>query len=285
MTEEDVKPMSSVLKDASPSFSLFTTLRFTSPNLTKSQSQISKADVPLLDRHIERLKEAHAHFLLRDGDIWGSWPGDEIVWTTLRAALQRKEEQEKGDWRVSIRSRSRMPCSIVFQLMAKVRLLLHKGARIEVQVLPAPADAPPFSLMFPPASPFTPRALVLDPYITDLGDQSEVELDWRRHKTTHREIYDQATARGGPSHPEVLLHTCDRLLETATSNIALHLPGNKDESEWITPALNGDAVFLNGVVRRELLERGLIREGNVTVNDFERCRLEGRRIIGFNGLR
>lgn len=44
------------------------------------------------------------------------------------------------------------------------------------------------------------------------------------------------------------------------------------------------AVFLDGVVRQELLARGDIREGAVTVDDFERCKREGRPVIGFNGL-
>ena len=83
--------------------------------------------------------------------------------------------------------------------------------------------------------------------------------------------------------------------------------GGKTDQEgvWVTPKLDpnldqdmqevsaveakggrkGKAVFLDGVVRQELLYRGMIQEGEVTVQDFERCKAEGRPIIGFNGLR
>lgn len=78
--------------------------------------------------------------------------------------------------------------------------------------------------------------------------------------------------------------------------------------EWITPLLcpplstisnsrsldSGDeeiaadeavAVFLDGVVRQELLSRGMIKEGVVTIDDFELCKRVKRPVVGFNGLR
>jgi branched-subunit amino acid aminotransferase/4-amino-4-deoxychorismate lyase len=105
------------------------------------------------------------------------------------------------------------------------------------------------------------------------------------YKTTQREVYDSAFLRGGSSHPEVLLHTATHLLETTTSNIALHIPARNGEADWLTPRLQGESPFLDGVVRRELLKRGLIREGEVQVEDWERCKMEGRGVVGFNGLR
>jgi hypothetical protein len=83
----------------------------------------------------------------------------------------------------------------------------------------------------------------------------------------------------------------------------------EDEGEWVTPRLSpasrpdggsasaggahqgdpGDpqalAVFLDGVVRQELIARGVMREGEVSVGDWEMCRREGRPVVGFNGLR
>lgn len=84
-----------------------------------------------------------------------------------------------------------------------------------------------------------------------------------------------------PCHPEVLLHTSTHLLETTTSNIAILSPSG----QWITPSISSSTPLLNGVVRRFLLESGVIEEGELTLADFERVKAEGGRIIGFNGLR
>lgn len=54
----------------------------------------------------------------------------------------------------------------------------------------------------------------------------------------------------------------------------------------MTPYLDRQQLpFLNGVMRQRLLEDGVIREGEVTVDDWETVKREGRRVIGFNGLR
>jgi branched-subunit amino acid aminotransferase/4-amino-4-deoxychorismate lyase len=136
--------------------------------------------------------------------------------------------------------------------------------------------------------------LILDPHATALEDT--LDRDVWLYKTTQRAHYDAASVRGGPSHPEVLLHTPTHLLETATSNVALRLPlppkgdaAGASEHEWVTPCLAETRPFLDGTVRQELLERGVIREGEVTVEDWERCRVESKGgvvvVVGFNGLR
>jgi hypothetical protein len=138
--------------------------------------------------------------------------------------------------------------------------------------------------------------LILDPRATSLEDT--LDRDTWLYKTTQRAHYDAASVRGGPSHPEVLLHTSTHLLETATSNVALRLPlplpPNKDaagklEYEWVTPCLTETRPFLDGTVRQELLERGVIREGEVTIEDWKTCRVESKEgevvVVGFNGLR
>jgi branched-subunit amino acid aminotransferase/4-amino-4-deoxychorismate lyase len=88
-------------------------------------------------------------------------------------------------------------------------------------------------------------------------------------------------------HPEVILHDGAHLLETVTSNIAIHMPtSNPDEPEWVTPRLETHSrPFLHGVMRRYLLERGIVREDDITVANWEEARRDGRRVIGFNGLR
>jgi len=84
------------------------------------------------------------------------------------------------------------------------------------------------------------------------------------------------------ANKEILLHTSAHLLETATSNIAIE----SERGEWITPKLDrGETPFLDGVMRRYLLDQGLIQEGKLGVEDFKNAKREERRVIGFNGLR
>lgn len=42
---------------------------------------------------------------------------------------------------------------------------------------------------------------------------------------------------------------------------------------------------MDGVMRQYLLAEGVIREEDLTVDDWEEAKREGRRVIGFNGLR
>jgi branched-subunit amino acid aminotransferase/4-amino-4-deoxychorismate lyase len=84
------------------------------------------------------------------------------------------------------------------------------------------------------------------------------------------------------ANKEILLHTSTRLLETATSNIAIQT----ETGEWITPRLNRTKTpFLDGVMRRYLLDQGSIKEGELGIEDYENAKSEGTRVIGFNGLR
>jgi branched-subunit amino acid aminotransferase/4-amino-4-deoxychorismate lyase len=84
------------------------------------------------------------------------------------------------------------------------------------------------------------------------------------------------------ANKEILLRTSTYLLETATSNIAIQA----ETGEWITPILDREKTpFLDGVMRRYLLVQGSIREGELSVEDYEKAKREGRRIVGFNGLR
>ncbi|WVQ98850.1 hypothetical protein IAU59_005981 [Kwoniella sp. CBS 9459] len=330
--ETQTQPQTQIPRSkAGPPAALFTTLRYTSPALDEATLPIEKSSIPLLHYHIERLREAHAYFAKRDGQsVWGEWVGDDNVWNALKQALEDKEKAVRGDWRV--------------------RVVLHPGSRLEVQVVPAPKDAGPFQLLPTSSSSIpisthaqenereqpTTRPLVLDPVDTDLFAESPDELDLRLYKTTDRAIYDNAYARGGTLfgpevHPEVLLHTALHVLETTTSNIAvlpaLILPSGSrasaprssrdlsDDRKWLTPRLvnhqnstwpdspegdderdgksenhrrgrgRGRAAFLNGVMRRYLLDAGIIEECDITVDDIRQIWKDGGRIIGFNGLR
>lgn len=93
-----------------------------------------------------------------------------------------------------------------------------------------------------------------------------------------------ARLSAGDMYPEVVLHTeAGVLLEGTTSNIALQDPST---GQWLTPALGGaEGQMLAGTVRAELLEKGAVKEARLTVGDWERARVEGWRVIGFNGVR
>ena len=138
------------------------------------------------------------------------------------------------------------------------------------------------------------RPLILDPEKTEISSETEEQVDARMYKTTNRAIYDEASARARmftqfslsladvKANKEILLRTSSHLLETATSNIAIQT----GRGEWITPKLDrGETPFLDGVMRRYLLDQGLIKEGELSVEDLEKARRAGRRVIGFNGLR
>ncbi|WWD16023.1 hypothetical protein CI109_100448 [Kwoniella shandongensis] len=244
---------------------IFTTMRFTSPSVGQPTLPITKEVIPLLDLHAERLREAHAYFSKRDEGRWAEWVGDEALWDTVRGKLEEKEKEERGDWRV--------------------RVVVHPSGDVEVQVVPAPAGCGPFILLPSEGPSSSTRPLVLDPRSAKISTENQEELDLRLYKTTNRQMYDRAYERGAtisPAHPEVLLHTRSHLLETTTSNIAIQIP----TIGWMTPRLSkNETPFLNGVMRRYLLQQGVVKEGELRMEDFIRAKRQGWRVIGFNGLR
>jgi len=65
---------------------------------TDSKIKVEEGMIPLWAYHLRRLKEAHAHFVKRDGEEkWGIWPGDEAVWGNV---MEKLESVDKGDYRV-----------------------------------------------------------------------------------------------------------------------------------------------------------------------------------------
>jgi para-aminobenzoate synthetase/4-amino-4-deoxychorismate lyase len=80
------------------------------------------------------------------------------------------------------------------------------------------------------------------------------------HKTTHRAMYTDAMQ---PECDDVVLWTADgTVTETTLGNIVVEIAGRK-----ITPPV--DAGLLAGTFREELLERGDIVEGRVTLEDLK----------------
>jgi len=77
----------------------------------------------------------------------------------------------------------------------------------------------------------------------------------------------------------------DLVSETSFANFAVFLPVDGHAARWLTPEENEASPFLPGVMRRHLLEQGIVRTGKITVSDLRRWVKENRRVIGMNGLR
>jgi para-aminobenzoate synthetase/4-amino-4-deoxychorismate lyase len=141
--------------------------------------------------------------------------------------------------------------------LARLRLLLdaHGELRIEIGEFPAPRSGS--GLVF---------ALARDPVSRD-----DVFLF---HKTTRREVYDRAAAQSPGAFDVLLRNEQGELTEFTRGNVVLEIDGRK-----LTPAL--DCGLLDGCLRREWLEHGLIEEARLTRDDLERA----RRVWFINSLR
>ncbi len=129
---------------------------------------------------------------------------------------------------------------------ARLRLTVTRDAQCTVEVEPAPAP-----IERPPAV-----RLATDPV-----DASDV---WLCHKTTHRAVYD-AQRRAHPDAWDVILwNTRGELTETTIGNLVLELDG-----ALVTPARH--CGLLNGILRRELLAKGTLREQVLTRDDLARA--------------
>ena len=99
---------------------------------------------------------------------------------------------------------------------------------------------------------------------------------WLRHKTTRRGAYLRAQAgRDDPTLFDVLMHNeRGELTESTIGNVVIELDGR-----LVTPAaISG---LLPGTMRAELLDRGVIVEGTVSINRLD----PDRRLWIINGVR
>jgi len=84
------------------------------------------------------------------------------------------------------------------------------------------------------------------------------------HKTTHREVYEQALAEW-PDYDDVLLwNEKQEITESCIANIVVELDGKR-----LTPPVQ--CGLLAGIYRSWLLEREEIKEAIITVHDLSRC--------------
>ncbi len=89
-----------------------------------------------------------------------------------------------------------------------------------------------------------------------------------RHKTTRRQVYEQALAAARQVHPEVedviLLNERGEVTELTIGNLVVELDGGR----WTPPLSCG---LLPGTLRAELLDRGEVAERVLTVPDLRRA--------------
>ncbi len=124
----------------------------------------------------------------------------------------------------------------------RIRLLLGRDGRVRVEQMPLARSAEPVNVMLAPGP----------------VDPDDV---WLFHKTTKREVYERARL-DRPDAEEVLLWNPDRqLTEATTSNLVVAL-----RNERVTPPVR--CGLLAGTFRAELLARGEVREGIITVDDL-----------------
>ena len=92
-------------------------------------------------------------------------------------------------------------------------------------------------------------------------DRSDVRL---YHKTTDRTMYDRALALAPAAFDVVLWNADGEVTELTRGNLVV-----QKGDERVTPAI--DCGLLAGTLRAELLDRGEIREGVITVEDLRRA--------------
>ena len=82
------------------------------------------------------------------------------------------------------------------------------------------------------------------------------------HKTTHREVYEQAGREVPDGTEAVLFNAYGELTESTIANLALRIDGI-----WYTPPLNSGC--LPGIYRRQLIEDGTLVERILPVSALD----------------
>jgi len=138
----------------------------------------------------------------------------------------------------------------------KIRLLVSRSGAVKAQAIKLDTKKPGFADLPLAASPVDPANRFL------------------YHKTTNREIYNQAL-RARPGYQDVLLYNHrSQITESTIANIALEKNG-----EFLTPPVS--CGLLPGVYRSLMLEQGVIRESVLSIQDV----LDNPRIFLMNGVR
>lgn len=138
----------------------------------------------------------------------------------------------------------------------KVRLTISQAGEIQCAAAPLAENAPqPLALAVAPA----PIA------------SSDVFLF---HKTTHRQVYDDARAACPDADDVLLWNERGEVTEALTNNVAVKLAG-----EWFTPPV--PCGLLAGTLRAQLLEEGQLRERVILLEELR----QAEELAVFNSVR
>ncbi|MCB1825059.1 MAG: aminotransferase class IV, partial [Candidatus Competibacteraceae bacterium] len=130
----------------------------------------------------------------------------------------------------------------------KIRLLLDRNGAFTLEAIPLTREASP-----PPVRIGLAQAPV------------DSHVVWLYHKTTRREIYDDARASRPDCDEVILWNERGELTEASTANLVLDLNGER----FTPPVTSG---LLAGTFRDRLLAAGHIRERILTLTDLRAAR-------------
>jgi len=142
----------------------------------------------------------------------------------------------------------------------RVRLLLSHNGKITIQ-------STPLTPLVPPGQTWCVRLAHLP------VDSSDVFL---RNKTTLRKIYDDFLSEKGSANDVLLWNEKKEITETCFANIAVRWSAT---GTWFTPPVS--CGLLAGTMREELLEKGIIKERVITIQEI----LSSHEIILLNSVR
>jgi para-aminobenzoate synthetase/4-amino-4-deoxychorismate lyase len=136
-------------------------------------------------------------------------------------------------------------CKLRFEIPVRIRLLLDKDGKFEIQnVEMKRQDAA--------------STLVLAKHSVDSGDV------FLYHKTTNRAVYEKAKADFPEADDVLLFNERGEVTESCIANVVVELEGRK-----VTPPVS--CGLLAGTFRGELLEQGKIEERVISLDDLKRA--------------
>ncbi|EGG07318.1 uncharacterized protein MELLADRAFT_71694 [Melampsora larici-populina 98AG31] len=219
-------------------FELLTTMLY-DPNQDPS--------LPLLERHLNRLRNAHQSLAIQLPQSW----------------CATHEPCEPHLIQNKILTVAQGPIAL--------RLRVTVGPDNQVTII---------------SSPFITQSRHSQLPISVIDDQpTKYETPFLLFKTTQRDLYDSVRSRhhvslvnDGKQPFDVLMYNSDgQLTESTIANVAVKRP---DSQTWITPATS--CGLLPGVKREELLEKGEIQEGIIMISELASGTWD---VICFNALR
>ncbi|CAG8742086.1 5426_t:CDS:2, partial [Dentiscutata erythropus] len=217
----------------------------------------------LLDKHLSRLRNS-AKFFFQDPNygFFENCTSLEFSKTVKARLIQHVESLDKD-------------------VKQRVRLTVSKDG--EIDITSATLDK-----LYTPALLEEPLKIKLD---TTFTPSDNIFLT---HKTTNRKVYDEARKRlglgpkpGSDSKNNIfdtlLFNEKNEITECSISNIAVQFYDENKKLFWKTPKV--ECGLLPGVMRENLIQKGEITHGVISVEEIKAAQLEGRKIKCFNSVR